>query len=50
MYEQMYIVKKKDPWGNFVDMFHAHHGYIAFNFYKLLEKREGKNNVIIVQK
>ena len=45
----MYIVKKRDPWGNFVDMLHAHHGHIAFGYYKMLENREGKNNVILLQ-
>ena len=45
----MYIVKKKDPWGSWVDMLHAQHGHIAFDYYKMLKDREGKFNVILVQ-
>ena len=45
----MYIVIKKDPWGSLVDMLHAQHGHIAFEYYKILKEREGKNNVILLQ-
>lgn len=33
----MYIVKKKDIYGNFVEMFCANHDDIAFNYYKMLK-------------
>ena len=45
----MYIVKKKDPWGSWVDMLHACHGHIAFNYYTMLKGREGDGNVILVK-
>jgi hypothetical protein len=45
----MYIVKKKDQYGSWVDVFHAQRGAIAFEFYDTLKKREGKDNVIILQ-
>jgi len=45
----MYIVKKRDLNQNWVDMLHAQHGHIAFEYYKILKEREGKNNVILLQ-
>jgi len=45
----MYKIKRQDPWGNWVDILHAHHGHIAYNFYKLLKEREGEGYIKITQ-
>lgn len=45
----MYVVKKKDLYGSWVDVFHAQHGHIAFDFYKALKEREGETNVKLLR-
>jgi hypothetical protein len=46
----MNIVQKRDTFfGHWVDVLHAQHGHIAFDYYQTMEKREGKDNVRILQ-
>lgn len=43
-----YIVKKRDHWGSWVDMLVTQEGYPAYEYYKQIEKREGKNNTFVL--
>ena len=46
----MNIVQKRDIYGNWIDVLHAQQGHVAFECYQSLERREGKNNVRILQR
>ena len=47
----MNIVQKRDIFfGHWVDVLHAQHGHVAIEYCQSLEKREGKENVRILQR
>jgi hypothetical protein len=46
----MNIVQKRDTFfGHWVDVLHAQQGHVALECYQTMEKREGKDNVRILQ-
>ena len=46
----MNIVQKRDIYGNWIDVLHAQQGHVALECYQSLERREGKDNVRILQR
>lgn len=45
----MNIVQKHDIYGSWIEVLHAQQGHVAFEYYQTLKKREGKDNVRILQ-
>lgn len=47
----MNIVQKRDTFfGHWIDVLHAQQGQVAIDLYQRMEKREGKDNVRILQR
>jgi hypothetical protein len=46
----MNIVQKRDIYGSWIEVLHAQQGHVAFEYYQTLEKREGRDNVRILQR